>query len=42
MLSDLNHHPETALKDPYLPMIGMLCATNNDVNGARRFIEGFN
>jgi hypothetical protein len=42
MMSDLNSHPETALKSPGIGMLGIMAAANNDVKEARRFIDGFN
>ena len=42
MMSDLDKHPETALKTPTLAMLGMLAVQSGDVNEARRFIDGFN
>lgn len=45
MLSDIDKHPETALKGPtrgVLGMVGMMAAANNDEREARRFIDGFN
>lgn len=43
MLSDLNKHPETALKEGgSLAPLGLLYCLNKDLEGARRFIEGFN
>ena len=42
MLSDLNKHPETALKTGTLAMLGMLTIQHNDMAEARRFIDGFN
>lgn len=41
MLSDLSKHPDTKLTEPFLPMVGMLAAKNNDMAAAQRFIEGF-
>jgi hypothetical protein len=41
MLSDLSKHPETKLSNPFLPMVGMLAARDNDLPAAERFIEGF-
>jgi len=41
MLSDLGKHPDTRLDDPFLPMVGMLAARDNDLAAAERFIEGF-
>ena len=42
MMSDLDKHPETALKTSTLAMFGMLAVQSGDVNAARRFIDGFN
>ena len=43
MLSDMNKHKETRLDDgSALSSLGMLYVINNDIAGARRFIEGFN
>lgn len=43
MLSDMNKHEETQLDaDGILSRLGMMCVMNNDIDGARRFIEGFN
>lgn len=41
MLSDLSKHPETNKISENLSMIGMMYAMNQDIKGARRFIEGF-
>ncbi len=43
MLSDMNKHEETRLDGgSALSSLGMLYVINNDIAGARRFIEGFN
>lgn len=42
MLSDMNKHPETALKSPALSMLGMLAIQSGSASEARRFIDGFN
>lgn len=42
MSSDLNKHPETASANQTLAALGMLYVVNNDVQGAKRWIEGFN
>ena len=44
MLSDLNKHDETRPKNGESPMVAlaMLYAINNDVDGLRRWITGFN
>jgi hypothetical protein len=42
MLSDLDKHPETALHNPTLALLGMSICVMDDRDGARRFIEGFN
>lgn len=43
MMSDLQKHPETKLRDGSpLTMLGMMAIMNEDNAGARRFIEGFN
>jgi len=42
MMSDLSKHPETDCKNPHLTMLGMMAVQQNDISGARRFIEGFN
>lgn len=42
MLSDLNKHPETALKTSTLTMLGMLAIQSGNIAEARRFIDGFN
>jgi hypothetical protein len=41
MLSDLSKHPDTKIDNPFLPMVGMLAARDNDLPAAERFIEGF-
>ncbi len=42
MLSDLNKHPETALKSPTLSMLGMLAVQSGSMVEAKKFIDGFN
>ena len=43
MLSDINKHEETQLDSgSALSSLGMLYVMNNDMAGARRFVEGFN
>jgi len=42
MLSDMNKHPETALNNPTLAMLGMLAVQSGSETEARRFIDGFN
>lgn len=43
MLSDLQKHPETALRDGSpLAMLGMMTIMDGDRDGARRFVDGFN
>ena len=43
MLSDLSKHPETALPPGnVLTTLGMMTVMQNDLDGARRFVEGFN
>ena len=42
MMSDLNKHPETESSNTSLGMLGIMYASNNDVDGARRWITGFN
>jgi hypothetical protein len=41
MLSDLDKHPETKL-NPTIKTLGLMYARDNDIDGARRFIMGFN
>jgi hypothetical protein len=41
MMSDLEKHPETQNLNGTLASLGMMYAMNRDVEGARRFIEGF-
>jgi hypothetical protein len=41
MMSDLDKHEETRVKNPALNMLGLLAAVNEDLAEARRFIEGF-
>lgn len=42
MMSDLQKHPETEVRDPALSMLGILAAQSGSVSEARRYIEGFN
>lgn len=42
MTSDLSKHDETKSSNTTLMMLGMNYAINNDVQGARRWIEGWN
>lgn len=43
MLSDLNKHPETALRaGSPLAALGMMAVMSGNEGEARRFIEGFN
>lgn len=42
MLSDMDKHPETALKAPTLAMLGMMAIQSGSTTEARRFIDGFN
>lgn len=43
MLSDLSKHDGTKLAPgSILTQLGMMTAMNNDIDGARRFIDGFN
>jgi hypothetical protein len=42
MMGDLRRHPHTASINPHIEMFGVLAAKNNDVDQARRFIDGFN
>ena len=42
MMSDLNKHPETKLNDGTLSMLGLMAAASEDLNEARRYIDGFN
>ena len=41
MMSDLEKHPETQMGD-VLVQLGFLAMLNNDIEGARRYIDGFN
>lgn len=41
MISDLEKHPDTRLQNPYLARLGIQMVIDNDLAGARRFIEGF-
>lgn len=40
MLSDMRKHPDCGVNSA-LEMLGLMEAINNDMAGARRFIEGF-
>jgi hypothetical protein len=42
MMSDLDKHPEFGKTNPFLAMTGMLAAQRHDLDGVRRFIDGFN
>ncbi|KKK87691.1 hypothetical protein LCGC14_2750730 [marine sediment metagenome] len=42
MLSDLQKHPDTKLSTSLFPRLGMMYVMNQDRDGVRRFIEGFN
>lgn len=42
MMSDLEKHPETAVKSPALGMLGIMAAASNDEREVRRYIDGFN
>lgn len=42
MGSDMNKHPETEIKNTYLMQLGMMEVMNNNREGVRRWIEGFN
>ena len=41
MLSDLNKHSETRTIGAATTPSAMLCAVNRDMDGARRFVNGF-
>ena len=41
MLSDMGKHPECGV-NPMLGMLGIMAITQNDLAGAKRFVEGFN
>jgi hypothetical protein len=41
MGSDMEQHPETKGCNPYLTALGLMYATNHDVSGMVRWIEGF-
>jgi hypothetical protein len=41
MGSDMGKHPETDIPPPVM-MLGMMSLTSGDVEGVRRWIEGFN
>ena len=41
MLSDLGKHPDTKAAGESMAMLGMLYIVNRDMDGARRFIDGF-
>ena len=42
MISDMDKHDETKIKNPTLNMLGMLAAATGDLSATRRFIDGFN
>jgi hypothetical protein len=42
MMSDLDKHEGTKAGGKAMAPFGLLCAMNNDHEGARRFIDGFN
>lgn len=42
MMSDLNKHPETEVKNPILNMLGITAAASDDTREAARYIDGFN
>lgn len=42
MVSDMQKHPETEVKNIFLMQLGMLEMMNNSREGVRRWIEGFN
>ena len=44
MMSDMNKHPETAIKDggSILSILGLRAAASGDLSEARRYIDGFN
>jgi hypothetical protein len=42
MTSDLNNHDETRCNNPFLIQLGMMELMNNNREGVRRWIEGFN
>lgn len=41
MMSDLNKHEGTASQNGAINMLGIMHATQHDIPGARRWIEGF-
>ena len=41
MMSDLGKHPETAVP-PVIGMLGLKAVMDNDLEAARRFVDGFN
>lgn len=41
MVGDLRAHPETKNQNDFILGLGVILATNNDVEGARRWIMGF-
>lgn len=41
MMSDLDKHPETAIKNPALSILGIMAARGS-IADARRYIDGFN
>ena len=40
MMSDMKEHPETPINQAILAL-GLIYASNDDIEGARRWIEGF-
>jgi hypothetical protein len=41
MVGDLTAHPETKNTNQYLLALGIILATNQDYEGARRWVDGF-
>ncbi len=41
MLSEMEKNPETEVRSGSLKMLGLKCILENDVNAAKKFIEGF-
>jgi hypothetical protein len=41
MLSDLSKHEETKGVGRAMALVGILCMTEHDLEGARRFVDGF-
>jgi hypothetical protein len=41
MLSELGKHPETRAAGASMALMGMYYITEHDMDGAKRFIEGF-